>query len=69
MKIMTNIIFSADICIFQNVLIILYLQTHLGQRKSKVCFYTLNKVSHTSNYKNNPKATPNFKEPNLVGII
>ena len=31
MKIVTNIIyFSADMCIFENVLIILYLQTHLG---------------------------------------
>ena len=31
MKIVTNIIyFLADVCIFQNVLIILYLQTHLG---------------------------------------
>ena len=35
----------------------------------KVCFYTLNIVSYTSNYKNNQKATPNFKEPNSVGII
>ena len=31
MKIVTNIIyFLADMCIFENVLIILYLQTHLG---------------------------------------
>ena len=31
MKIVTNIIyFLADMCIFQNVLIILYQQTHLG---------------------------------------
>ena len=31
MKIVTNIIyFLAEMCIFQNVLIILYLQTHLG---------------------------------------
>ena len=31
MKIVTNIIyFLVDMCIFQNVLIILYLQTHLG---------------------------------------
>ena len=58
MKIVTNIIFFlANMCIFENVLIILYLQTHLGLRKSKVCFYTLNKVSYTSNYENNPKAT------------
>ena len=32
MKIVTNIIyFLADLCIFQNVLIILYQQTHLGK--------------------------------------
>ena len=31
MKIVTNIIyFLADMCIFESVLIILYLQTHLG---------------------------------------
>ena len=31
MKIVTNIIYLlADMCIFENVLIILYLQTHLG---------------------------------------
>ena len=29
----------------------------------------LNIVSYTSNFKNNPKATPNFKEPNSVGMI
>ena len=39
----------ADMCIFQNVLIILYYRTHFGQRKSKFCIYTLNIVSYTCN--------------------
>ena len=56
--------FIADICIFQNVLIILYLQTILAQRKRKVRVYTLSIVYEQFN---NP--TPSFKEPNLVGII
>ena len=63
------VLLLADMCIFENVLIFLLTNSFGLKRKSKVCFYTLNKVSYTSNYKNNPKATPNFKEPNLVGII
>ena len=59
MKSVTNIIyFLADMCIFQNVLIILYLQTNFGQRKSKVCFYTLNIVSYTINYKTTQRLHP-----------
>ena len=45
------------------------LTNSFGLEKSKVCFYILNKVFYTSNSKNNTKATPNFKEQNLVGII
>ena len=68
MKTVTNIIyFLADMCIFQNVLIILTNSFGLMKIQSLLLYFNI--VSYTSNFKNNPKATPNFKEPNLVGII
>ena len=45
------------------------LTNSFGLEKIQSLLLYLNKVSYTSNYKNNPKATLNFKEPNLVGII
>ena len=69
MKIVTNIIyFLADKCIFSNcfdyfVLTNLFwlekIQSLLLYFKYSVLYVQLN----------NPKAIPNFKEPNLVGII
>ena len=64
MKTVTNIIyFLADMCIFQNVLTNSFwlekIQSLLLYFKYSVLYVQLN----------NPKAIPNFKEPNLVGII
>ena len=55
MKIVTNIIsFLADMC-------------KLIWVRENPKFAII--VSYKSNFKNNQKATPNFKELNLVGII
>ena len=49
--------------------LLFYTNKLIWVRENPVCFYTLNIVSYTSNFKNNPKATTNFKEPTFVGII
>ena len=55
-------------CIFQNVLVILLLTNSfwLDKIQSLLLYF---KYSVLNVQLNNPKAIPNFKEPNLVGII
>ena len=71
MKIVTNIIFFiADMCIFQNVFksIIFALTNSCGLEKiQSLLLYFRYSVLYVQ--LNNPKATPNFKEPKLAGII
>ena len=68
MKIVTNIIyFLADMCIFQNVLVFVLTNSFWIEKIQSLFLYF--KYSVLYGQLNNPKAMPNFKEPNLVGII
>ena len=66
MKIVTNVIyFLADMCIFQNVW--LFCNNKLVEKIQSLLLYFKYGVLYVQ--LNKPKATPNFKEPNLLGII
>ena len=48
-EIVTNIIhFTDDLCIFHVLLILVYLNTHLTNRKNKVCFSISNTLFYMS---------------------
>ena len=65
-EIVTNIIhFTDDFCIFTSVLILVYLNIHLTNRKKSLLFYL--KCIVLYELLNNP--TPNFKNQILVSII
>ena len=69
MKIMTNIIyFLADMCLFLNCFDYFVLTNSFWLEKIQSLFLYF-KYSVLYVQLNNPKAIPNFKEPNLVGII
>ena len=58
----------ADMCIFQNVFYYFVLTNSFGLEKIQNLLLYF-KYSVLYEQLNNPKATPNFEEPNLVGII
>ena len=69
MKFVTNIIyFLADMCIFSKCFDFFELTNSFWLEKIQ-CMLLYFKYSVIYVQLKNPKAIPNFKEPNLVGII